>query len=295
MISHIHTHTTGNLITFFHRVPLSGRFPHVSHHYCLVLAYNHIPFHSGDTLADSPGMAVLFTCDYETTEELELEPLLGTKEDAKQMRMTFDYLNYIVHEIHNPTGAEMRAKLQEVSDYLAKYDGEVKDKVIIFAFSGHGYSEGKIEKIFANDGDELEVVAEIVQHYFTAHKCVGGIPKLFFIDACRGSDWIFTDSDEEQEEGAKSQEEPLAKGAAHTVANYRIEYATIPHHKSYMDSVDKGSMWMPKLAKALRHNKDEAVSVISDRVKKEVFGEKSNQVAQTVGQIITGPVFLQKQ
>ena len=215
------------------------------------------------------------------------------------MMATFDYLNYIVHDMHNPTGAEMRAKLQEVSDYLEQYCGPVEEKVIIFAFSGHGYSKGKIEKIFANDGEELEVVAEIVRS-FTAHKFIFDIPKLFFIDACRGPECVVTDLDDEleedEEEEAKSHEEPVGKGVAYAVANYRIEYATIPHHESYMDSDTKGSVWTPKLARALRE-RNEAFEVISSRIKAEVFAQfgKKKQVGQSVGQLVVGPLYLQKQ
>ena len=262
-----------------------------------------IPSDSGKTLAKSPGLAVLFTCDYvDTNPKFKLNPLLGTRKDHEQMLETFDYLNYIVHDMHNPTGEQMREKLGEISDYLATYDGDDKEKVekvIIFAFSGHGHSKGRIEKIFANDGEEMEVEAQIVR-YFTAHEGTFKIPKLFFIDACRGAEWLVNSLDDatgDEGKESKSKEEPLGKGVTYALANYRIEYATIPHHQSYMDSAEKGSMWTPMMARALRE-RNEAFEVISSGVQNEVFArfKKKKQVGQSVGQIVTvSPLYLQKQ
>ena len=244
------------------------------------------------SLSVSQGLAILVTCDYEKNKDLGT--LIGTREDAKAMKETFDHLKYNVHPLHNPTKRQIQALLKEVSDYLSTYEVGVevqKEKVIIFAFSGHGTSVGTAEKVYANDGEMLDFKDEIMLP-LTRNGNVFDIPKLFFMDACRGS--IELQSDTASTMGdhvgvtAKSN---FAKLVDFVAGNYRIDYATILHHVSFATTA--GSAWMHKFAIALR---DEGISLqdIAANVRKEVHenqGEHKQQ-CESVDRLNTGALYL---
>ena len=100
---------------------------------------------------------------------------------ARELTETFiKYLGYAPHALHNPTKVELQAKMQEVSDMLEMYapgGAEGDQKVIVFAFSGHGCSRGSAEKLYTNDGEVLDFQDEIVLP-LTRHENVYIIPKL---------------------------------------------------------------------------------------------------------------------
>ena len=250
----------------------------------------------GTTLADSPGLAILVTCDYEGTDAA----LPGTNVDAEEMKKTFGFLHYVVHQLQNAGGngckaatkANIQALLSEVSGYLETYDAtKTENKVIIFAFSGHGTSEDKKMKIIANDEGKLDVEDEIVLP-LTRHKAVRKIPKLFFLDACRGSAKLRNKGDGDPSPTLVPKDfklELTEKGVATSSGNYRIDYSTIPQHVSYADD-RQGSMWMPVMARALRE-RNESVQNIAADVRGAVFqklsalGESTTQCGETQGRL----------
>ena len=67
-------------------------------------------------MEDSPGLAILVTCTYKRARDLK--PLLETAEDANEMRETFNYFNYTIHELQKPTKAKIKGLLQKISNYL---------------------------------------------------------------------------------------------------------------------------------------------------------------------------------
>ena len=138
-------------------------------------------------MEDSPGLAILVTCTYKRARGLK--PLPETAKDAKEMRKTFNYFNYRIHELQNPTKGEIKRFLRKISNYLKTYNGPVENKVIMFAFSGHGCSGGKYGKICTNGGGQLDVDEEVL-FPLTTPATAFQIPKLFFIDACRGSETL---------------------------------------------------------------------------------------------------------
>ena len=248
----------------------------------------------GTTLADSPGIAILVTCDYKAiTSKGQLSTLVGTNEDAKIVKETFDFFNYIIYQLQNEqaTRDDIKALLKDISKDLSAYKGDMERKVIMFAFSGHGTNEDESEKIFANDGQTLDIKDEIVLP-LTMHKAVEDIPKLFFIDACRGEMALVSKGTGGAGGGANStpkstDEQYFEKGVQHVEGNYRIDYATIPDHVSYAGT--GGSMWLPKLALALRE-KNDSFQNIADNVKKQVH----QQLGESVNRLNIGALYLQK-
>ena len=238
-------------------------------------------------MAESPGLAILVTTDYKTNPNQTT--LMGTNVDADEMRATFEQFNYIIHQLKNEgaTKHAITSLLEEVSRNMSTYNGGVDNKVIIFAFSGHG---SEFDKIITDDNEFLSLKDDIVQPLLR-HPAVYKIPKLFLIDACRGNLSLQTKSTDGEK--LKSVKEYLEKSFVHVEGNYRIEYATIADHVSYLDN--DGSYWMPELARALRED-DDSFQHIAAKVRKTVHelpGKK--QQCESVSRLNTGPLYLKRQ
>ena len=213
------------------------------------------------------------------------------------MKITFDYLNYVVAQRHNPKKEDIESLLKEVADKLKGYNfnrEEGKEKVIIFAFSGHGgSSEDRVEEIYANDGEPLQTMDEIV-FPLLKHKGVHHVPKLFLIDACRGQETVTKKGAGNQcaHEQVPKSGMTFLKGDSHVKGNYCMAYATIPHHVAY--GTITGSRWMPRLARALRERNDSFQNIAAT-----VGGEVNRQPGENHQQCHTDsylndPVYLQK-
>ena len=240
----------------------------------------------------------MVTCDYKGTPK----ELSGTNEDARLMEEAFVHFNYDIHKLANGEATEtnINSLVERVSAHLKCYDGTQEQKVIIFAFSGHGGDE---DQIIANDFKRISVYDKIVKP-FTEHKAVARIPKLFLIDACRGK---FTLVDKTLDD----------ERTLHTEGNYRIEYPTIPHFKAFMNTDGTpGSRWMTILAKtlingpkSLQHIADEEKETLPQDcsfqhlaawVRMEVYEkQKANdkqqcdmQQCMSVCRLNTGPLYL---
>ena len=232
----------------------------------------------------------MVNCTYEHKPE-NLNPLPGTAEDAKAMIETFNHLNYIVHLLEDKSREEIKQKIKEVSDSLEnckKMNKEMaEEKVIILAFSGHGTTKYDIELLYANDGKTLELNDEIILPLTKPGGAVANVPKLFLIDACRGNELIAKRSSLSVDDSKSTF--PLRKTPQRLAANYYIAYATVPHHVSY--ATRDGSLWMPKLAKAMWEDKNESFQNIVSKVMKEVGVQQQSNSNNT---LTVGPLYLQK-
>ena len=239
-------------------------------------------FTVGNCLANSPGIAILVTCDYNGS-------LKGTNIDGDEMMSTFDHCNYIAHPYalrnEKATKDAIIQQVNKVSTELSQYNGESTDKVIIFAFSGHGTNEGGFEQFLTTDNQRLHVMNEIVEPLTKHTGAVADIPKLFFFDACRGNRRMTPN-----ERGGADLGHYFDKGS---YENCCISYATIPEHVSY--SGGNGSMWMPKLARELK--KKNSFQNISAKVMRDVRLEIKRfnlptQQCEQVYRLNTGPLYL---
>lgn len=200
------------------------------------------------------------TCHYENT-------LPQTKKDAEKMKEMFTQFEYDIHELPSDraTSSNIKKLVKEVASYLHSYNGAAVNrdrnkKVIIFAFSGHG-AENQLK---TNDGKLLhlhEIVKPLVNPNFVE---VDPIPKLFFIDACRGHLHDDMTSD--------------IKG------NYCIEYATLKDHKAVAAGPE--SAWMPVLASTLRRRNDTYQNAIAEV--KEQVARDGHQQAQSIDNLTGG-------
>ena len=215
-------------------------------------------------LHEKRGLAILVTCDYASS--AEIPTLTDVHKVAEGMRKTFDQFEYDVHQYPdektqtNATKEELTKVLEDVSDYLRVYDGEGanpdgQEKVIVFAFAGHGTSNGFYDdEIQMNDGKKINLKLD-VWRLLVKHPRVYEIPKLFFIDAFRGSEHLETDKCR------------VDKGFADKETNYRIDFATIENYVAYANpqkGQSVGSAWMPELAKQLVATDDTFATVIEN-------------------------------
>lgn len=223
------------------------------------------------------GLAILISCDYKNTPGIN--PLSGTTKDADEMRKTFQQFEYSIHQLKNEeaTFSNIEMLLECLGKYLKKYDGahindDGSEKVIIFTFSGHGANPNLL---LTNDGDSLflkDVMEPLVNPKIERVKV---IPKLFMIDACRGSGRP-TDEDD---------------GVGSVKGNYRLDFATLRDQKAGAD--EEESIWMPELARDLRNQQFSYMSyqALVDKVNHVVYA-KFEQEPQSQGQLTVGPPYL---
>ena len=232
------------------------------------------------------GIAILVTCDYSDNPHLELP---ATNRDADEMRKTFEVLGYDIHERRNEnvTKDKIMTLLEDFHQYLQRYKGKLtnqdgSEKVIAFAFSGHGKPDDKNDKdsmcLLTYDEENLSLKGDIMSLFIGIPR-VFEIPRLFFIDACRGEE--------------KLVDEAIGKAAVEDVGNYRIDYATFQDHMAYIIGSDY--KWMFQLAYQLRDEKNKSKSFqdIAAIVKKSVQeGGGPLQQCESIDRLITGPLNL---
>ena len=207
---------------------------------------------------------MLVNCDYKGSQTLtELE---GTKEDGKEMIKTFkNKLGYNVIHLQNEkaTKSAVNTTLQQLSRYLKRYSAaRVNKKALIFAFSGHG---GSGDTLYFQDGGKL-YLSDILQ-CFVEHRGVFAIPKLFFIDACRGR----TALTKGLAKTIESTVESATKGLSHEEGNFLIAYATVPEHVSY------DMYWMYNLAMRIRENLNVPLGTILNNLSGEMSDMSEEQ------------------
>ena len=195
------------------------------------------------------------------------------------MKETFEQFKYDIHQLPNEqaTLSNIEELLKRLEKYLHRYNGAAKNhdgstKVIVFAFSGHGSNPNLL---ITNDGQPL-FLKDVMEPLVDPKIClVHDIPKLFMIDACRGSGELSTSDD----------------GVGAVEGNYRLDFATLREQKAGAD--DDESVWMPVLARDLRRPmfKDRSYQGLVANVNRDV-NVKFGQHPQSQDQLIVGELKL---
>ena len=220
-------------------------------------------------LVEKQGLAVLITCNYGGT--------LAVEKDAKEMNDTFKHFGYEIAELKNneATYDEITKLLKQVSQYLGEYTGTTDEKVLIFAFSGHGVAGDQIVTC-DHPRRYLSLENDIIQP-FVENPGVHKIPKLFFIDACRGREHLKGDTLLDKPLESLKQCDSDVKGEKHRVSNFRVDYATIPNH------IARPHNWMCYLAQDIReYSPDSSIHKIAVGVRGKVPKE---QVCEAVDRL----------
>ena len=249
---------------------------------------------------EAVGLAVIVSNDYNKT---GLKPLTGTHNDGTRMNDTFEALGFATFSKRNADMQQMYDILHAVSqfkNYPQSY------KCITIVFSGHGGCETqKSEKgretqlkyLYTQDEGKIEVEALVAPFLPQNAKQIGNIPKLFFIDACRGSKDMHELSVlvPRGGNGSEAECEVLRKGANEVVridvpseGNFLIAYSTITHFQSYEVKHD-GGVWMKLLAEKIRTGVNDSVTDVLTDVNEELlqrFQDKHWRVAMTQPEFI---------
>lgn len=194
------------------------------------------------------GFALIVTNDYLAGGGTAhpLPPLNGARTDGKKMSETMEKLNFETRWEHNASAAMTRKIVRETARcrYLPNY------KRLGFIFSGHGTTN---HTLYGQDGKHINF-HDIMKEFYPDHSPqVGTIPKLFFIDACRGS---------------RHTEPALVCKGGHDVtlrvpeqSNFLVAYSTMPGHKAHEGR--QGGIWMNILAEKLRTTEASVLDVLT--------------------------------
>lgn len=187
------------------------------------------------------GLALILSNDYKAVGSPHLSPLPGAVHDGNNMESSLSELNYATCVEPN-LSVEGTISLLRAAARYTKYPDTYKRIVIVF--SGHGTSN---QKLYANDGAtfSIEEVVSLFSPKKTPH--LGSIPKIFFIDACRGK---------RIDEGTYVPKGDAATARGGRIVEYLkvpsmgnclIAYSTLPEHLSY-EHKGQGGLWMSCLA-----------------------------------------------
>ncbi len=199
------------------------------------------------------GLAVIISNDYQNTRDLLT--LEATIKDSQNMKNTFESVKLAVIARHNVLYNEMLALLSSIIEFK-RYPPTYKRLVLVF--SGHGISD---HLLYTNDATLTTIsINDIVKDFYNASH-LAKIPKVFFVDACRGDQrnlGMMVSS-----RGGKSITDIVpAEG------NWLLAYSTLPRHRSYEEQ-GKGGVWMSMLAEKLR-TEDTSLADILTSVNEEL-------------------------
>ena len=173
-------------------------------------------------------------------------PLLGVQHDYDTMMITFKKLKYGVFGMRNIPREVLMAVIHEACTADLVYPESYRR--IVFIFSGHGLKNA----ICTHTGDILiKDIIEPFQPSSSPH--LGSIPKLFFIDACRGVDTMVPVV---LARGGKDETKIAAPRG-----NIIVAYSTWMSYKAYECS-QTGGIWMNLLAQQLLESEKSILDVL---------------------------------
>ena len=240
------------------------------------------------------GLAIIITNDYSAPNVVQLGRLQGPLKDGARMQEVFNKLNIATYWKHNIRLDELMQLFHEVA-CLGRCPRSYES--ISFLFSGHGLPTGQV---YLQDGSKVHV-QEIINHFLPKQAPnIGTIPKLFFIDACRGPNDI---QPVVVPRGSVqcAQVKILRRGATDETVlvpdagNILVAYSTTSSFKAH--ETPSGGIWMQTLASMLLTSK-RAVETVLTEVRSELHAtyqkcgwSKHMQMPETISTLLR-PVYL---
>ena len=179
------------------------------------------------------------------------ERLEGARKDLTSMKETFELLRFATLPIFNASKEQILSAVQAAAKYK-EYPPSYKR--IAFVFSGHGDES----HIYCHDGPIVtDDVYRPLQPINAPH--LADIPKLFFIDACRGT---------MQDKGVVARGQTVSPRKP-SYGNYVLAYSTMPSMQAYETASD-GGLWMHILSKQLQTSRKSVLDVLTE-VNKELL------------------------
>ena len=220
----------------------------------------------------SSGLAVIITNDYIGAKHTDLK---GTYLDGQRMKEAFEALNFDVCWKQNVNQNDIQRLWGEISSF--SFESVRHYKCMAFVFSGHGEPEGHDGKLIMQDDTKIDICADFIAPVLPGNaKMIGDIPKIFFIDACRGDEATGTvdipiRNGEATRKGSPSNE--ISRKGCYRIdlqkipaeGSFLVAYSTLPGCKSneYTGNF-KGSLWLNFLAKRLQVSDASIEDILTD-------------------------------
>ena len=177
----------------------------------------------------------------------EHDDLPGAEKDHGAMLHTFNELQFATVSILNRPKCDITSAVEAAA--TLKYPPHYKR--IAFVFSGHG------------DGDYIYTYEDSIDLQYDIYRPLmpgvsphlAEIPKLFFIDACRGAG---------MDRGVRIPDGELVSrgGRAPSLGNYLLAYSTLPRMKAF--EKPSGGYWSQHLANQLLVSEKSVVDVLTE-------------------------------
>ncbi|KAK7922376.1 hypothetical protein WMY93_009278 [Mugilogobius chulae] len=195
----------------------------------------------------------------------------GTDVDAGALKETFEKLGYKVSVHKDLTRKQMRRLMQDVAE-----EDHSKKSSFVCAILSHGTEEG----IMATD--KLITLEELTS-YIKGDECrsLCGKPKLFFLQACRGTD---VDVGVDAVDAAP----PPTKKMIPIEADFLYAYATPPGYYAWRNECN-GSWFIQSLCDILPRHKHRELMQIMTRVNRKVaydFQSCSSKMAYDAKKVV---------
>ena len=198
------------------------------------------------------GLAVIITNEDYTSSPpaLGLVSLPGAARDGQVLSQALTRLNFAVHHVRNTSHHALRQVVYEISHL--KYHMVRDYRCIMFVYAGHG-CEGDL--LYMPEGARVHLGEEIITPLLPGSaNDIGGIPKVFLIDACRGSkdtDTVFVPRGIRLNNRGGSLMERVKVTA---MGEYLLAYSTMPRHKAF-EVERQGGVWLSTLARLLNERR----------------------------------------
>jgi hypothetical protein len=214
---------------------------------------------------------------------------MGTDKDAEALVNLFQWLRFEVRRIDNRKSFEIQGALRE----LAKEDHSNYNCVIV-AILSHGKDGG----IYGTD-EQAVSVAELTG-YFRSSPSLSGKPKLFFLQACRGTTMdhgVAMDGPESldvekhiQDILAETEADAKMASAIPSDADFLISYATTPGFVSWRHK-ENGSWYIQSIFEIFQRHaeKEDLISMLTMVNEKVATEFQSTYDSKNVKQM-PGPV-----
>jgi len=223
---------------------------------------------------EANGLAIIISNDYSSC--CRLDPLTGARKDGENMFRAFKYLKFATHWESNVTKPRLMQLIYDATRYYFYHQFE-NYRCIAFVFAGHGFT---MDQIYMQDGT-LVSITDIVQSFLPkSAPHIGNLPKLFLIDACRGTkdiNPVFVPRGSAKVFKGNAVERgvtELLNLRLPSEGNYLIAYSTMPEHKSY-EQFGEGSTWTTILAEKLCTSHDSIEDILT------AVNEKMMEIYQT--------------
>jgi caspase-like apoptosis-related cysteine protease len=232
------------------------------------------------------GKALIFNHkQFDQKRENRLKSRSGTEKDADILNETLTSLGFDVSIDTDPVLDTICEKLDRA---VAAEDNEDSDCVLVAVLS-HGHDDGKIS---AYDQDYRE---EILWKPFLGKKArrLNGKPKLFIIQACRGTGW---------DEGVEIDGAEQSKGNTGVTrpshADFLIARATVPGHVSFRNK-NTGSYFIQELCAVLKSEAytEDLVSILTKvqgNMARKTIHEQYKQIPSFTSQLSKKMQFVKK-